>query len=82
MADARSAVLRHNAEMMGAQYLLSARETEVLALYASGFTQKRVAEELHISQTTAHTHIGRIYAKTGLHSRQELLDYMRKYGDM
>lgn len=82
LADARHAVLRHNAELMGAQFLLSEREVEVLALYASGFTQKRVAEELHISQTTAHTHIGRIYAKTGLHSRQELLDYMRHYGDM
>lgn len=82
LADARRAVLRHNAELMGEQFLLSEREIEVLALYASGFTQKRVAEELHISQTTAHTHIGRIYAKTSLHSRQELLDYMRKYGDM
>lgn len=82
LADARHAVVRHNAELMGAQFLLSEREIEVLALYASGFTQKRVAEELHISQTTAHTHIGRIYAKTGLHSRQELMDYMRQYGDM
>lgn len=82
LADARHAVVRHNAELMGAQFLLSEREVEVLALYASGFTQKRVAEQLHISQTTAHTHIGRIYGKTGLHSRQELLDYMRQYGDM
>lgn len=82
LADARHAVVRHNAELMGAQFLLSEREVEVLALYASGFTQKRVAEQLHISQTTAHTHIGRIYGKTGLHSRQELMDYMRQYGDM
>ena len=82
LADARHAVVRHNAELMGAQFLLSEREVEVLALYASGFTQKRVAEQLHISQTTAHTHISRIYAKTGLHSRQELMDYMRQYGDM
>ncbi|HIS39534.1 MAG TPA: response regulator transcription factor [Candidatus Aphodovivens avistercoris] len=82
LADARHAVARHNAELMGTQFLLSGREVEVLALYVSGFTQKRVAEELHISQTTAHTHIGRIYSKTGLHSRQELLDYMRQYGDM
>lgn len=82
LADARHAVVRHNAELMGSQFLLSEREVEVLALYASGFTQKRVAEQLHISQTTAHTHISRIYGKTGLHSRQELLDYMRQYGDM
>ncbi|MFR3273178.1 MAG: LuxR C-terminal-related transcriptional regulator [Slackia sp.] len=40
-----------------------------------------VAEELSISQTTAHTHIGRIYAKTGLHSRQEILDYVRNHVD-
>ena len=42
-------------------------------------TQKRVAEELYISPSTAHAHIKRIYAKTGLHSRQEILDYMEKY---
>lgn len=81
MADVQNAVMRHHARQMGDQFLLSEREVEVLALYASGMTQKRVAEELHISQTTAHTHIGRIYTKTGLHSRQEILDYFKQYGD-
>lgn len=81
VVDVQRAAMRHSAEGMGEQFLLSEREVEVLALYASGMTQKRVAEELHISQTTAHTHIGRIYAKTGLHSRQEILDYMRRYSD-
>lgn len=38
-----------------------------------------LAEELFISPGTAHAHIKRIYAKTGLHSRQEILDYMEKY---
>ena len=41
--------------------------------------QKRVAEELYISPSTAHAHIKRIYAKTGLHSRQEILDFMDQY---
>ena len=58
---------------------LSDREMEVLALYALGYTQKRVAEELYITPGTAHAHIKRIYAKTGLHSRQEILDYMQQY---
>ena len=80
VADVQNAVMRHHARQMGEQFLLSDREVEVLALYASGMTQKRVAEELHISQTTAHTHIGRIYSKTGLHSRQEILDYFKQYG--
>ncbi|WP_308855624.1 helix-turn-helix transcriptional regulator [uncultured Slackia sp.] len=73
--------MRHGAEEIGRQFMLSEREIEVLALYMSGLTQKRVAEELSISQTTAHTHIGRIYAKTGLHSRQEILDYVRNHVD-
>lgn len=77
--DVQRAAMRHRAEIMGRQFLLSEREIEVLALYAAGLTQRRVAESLHISQTTAHTHIGRIYTKTGLHSRQEIIDYLEHY---
>ena len=79
IADIRKATMRDNDEQMGKQFLLSDREVEVLALYALGWTQKRVAEELHISPSTAHAHIKRIYAKTGLHSRQEILDFMDQY---
>ena len=79
LADIRYASMEHNARELGKQFLLSEREIEVVTLYALGFTQKRVAEELFISQGTAHAHIKRIYAKTGLHSRQELLDYLQKY---
>ena len=79
LTDVRQATMRHNAEEVGKQFLLSEREIEVLSLYALGWTQKRVAEELFISPGTAHAHIKRIYAKTGLHSRQEILDYMEKY---
>ena len=79
LADVRQATMRHNAEEVGKQFLLSEREVEVLSLYTLGWTQKRVAEELFISPGTAHAHIKRIYAKTGLHSRQEILDYMEKY---
>lgn len=79
IADIRKATMRDNAEQMGKQFLLSDREVEVLALYALGWTQKRVAEELYISPSTAHAHIKRIYAKTGLHSRQEILDFMDQY---
>lgn len=79
IADIRKATMRSNAEQMGKQFLLSDREVEVLTLYALGWTQKRVAEELYISPSTAHAHIKRIYAKTGLHSRQEILDFMDQY---
>ncbi|HIW76274.1 MAG TPA: LuxR C-terminal-related transcriptional regulator [Candidatus Gordonibacter avicola] len=79
LASVRQAAMRHNAEEMGRQFLLSEREVEVLTLYALGYTQKRVAEELFITPGTAHAHIKRIYAKTGLHSRQEVLDYLEQY---
>lgn len=79
MSKLREASMQHNAREMGRQFLLSEREIEVLALYALGHTQKRVAEELYITQGTVHGHIKRIYAKTGLHSRQEILDYLQRY---
>ena len=65
---------------MGEQFLLSDREVDVLALYAMGYTQKKVAEELFITPATAHTHIKRIYAKCGMHSRQEILEYLASWG--
>ncbi|MDR1713381.1 MAG: helix-turn-helix transcriptional regulator [Coriobacteriales bacterium] len=64
---------------LGRTFLLSEREIEVLTLFAQGYTQKRIAQKLYISPGTAHTHIKRIYAKTGLHSRQDILDYLAEY---
>lgn len=58
-------------------YMLSDREQQVLELYAGGYTQKRVAQELGTSLDTVHTHVMHIYAKTGLHSRQDIIDYLR-----
>lgn len=79
-AASRQPALAAGVEKMGHRFMLSEREIEVLTLYALGYTQKRVAEELFISPGTAHTHIKRIYAKTGMHSRQDILDYLEAYG--
>lgn len=79
LAEMRERTMRHNAEEIGRTFQLSEREVEVLALFASGHTQKRVAEELFISQSTAHAHIRHIYTKTGFHSRQEILDYIQEH---
>ena len=43
-------------------------------------TQKKVAEALYITPATAHSHIKRIYSKCGLHSRQEILEYLTTWG--
>lgn len=57
---------------------LTERETEVLAMYASGRSAVYIAEELFLSNYTVKTHLRRCYAKLGIHSRQELLDLVWK----
>lgn len=75
-----SASMRQRIQALGEQFLLSDREVDVLTLYALGHTQKKVAEELSITPATAHTHIKRIYSKCGMHSRQDILEYLSSYG--
>lgn len=53
---------------------LSKREAEVLPLALRGRTAERIAGELCIAKSTVDTHLRRIYAKVGVHSRQELID--------
>lgn len=78
-SEARQTIMMHSAQEVGNQYLLTEREVEVLGLYALGYTQSHVAEVLCLSEGTVHSHIKSIYAKTGLHSRQAILDYMNAY---
>ena len=56
------------------RYGLSNRESEILRYALRGRTSDRIAQELVISKSTVDTHLRRIYAKCGVHSRQELLD--------
>lgn len=48
---------------------LSPRELEVLALVADGTTNKRVADELHLSEATVKSHLLTIYAKLDVNDR-------------
>lgn len=45
---------------------LTQREQEVLKLVAQAKTNKEIAEELFISNTTVHSHLNSIYKKLGL----------------
>lgn len=57
---------------------LTPRETEVFALLAQGRSIPYIRDELIISRETAATHAKHIYAKLGVHSRQELIDLVQK----
>ena len=57
---------------------LTPREAEVFALLAQGRSIPYIRDELIISRETAATHAKHIYAKLGVHSRQELIDLVRQ----
>jgi DNA-binding CsgD family transcriptional regulator/tetratricopeptide (TPR) repeat protein len=55
----------------GADLGLTARERDVLALLVQGHTNKRIAEELFISESTAGVHVSNILGKLGVRTRTE-----------
>ena len=59
---------------------LSLRETEVAALVARGLTNKRIAEELVISERTAEGHVEHIRDKLGVHNRAEVAVWVIQHG--
>ncbi|HEX4207973.1 MAG TPA: response regulator transcription factor [Ktedonobacteraceae bacterium] len=54
---------------------LTEREREVLALVARGYTNKRIAETLFVSEKTARNHVSHILEKLGLARRSEAAAY-------
>lgn len=58
-------------------YFLTPRESEVLKLIAEGRNEPYIAQALSISRATVKTHVNHIYKKTGVTSRQQLLDVLR-----
>lgn len=52
---------------------LTAREIDVALLIAHGRSKTFIANELFISENTVRTHSKNVYAKLGIHSREELI---------
>lgn len=63
---------------LATEHRLTPRETEVFALLAQGRSIPYIRDELIISRETAATHAKHIYAKLGVHSRQELIDLVQR----
>ncbi len=53
---------------------LTRREAEVGRLIAQGYSKKRIAEVLSISENTVRMHARSIYAKLDIHTKQELIE--------
>lgn len=67
--DRRIAALCHRTAIESG---LTGREEEVMLLMLKGKTTVEIAQELFVSNNTIKTHCKHIYAKCGVHSRQEL----------
>ena len=61
---------------------LTGREMEVLRLLARGWGNKRIAEELVISEGTVKNHVTSIYARLNVHSRAEAVAWAWEHGMM
>ncbi len=54
---------------------ISKREKEIIKFVAKGYTNKEIAEALHISEQTVKCHLSRIYKKLGINNRLHLALY-------
>jgi DNA-binding CsgD family transcriptional regulator len=63
-----------------APFGLTARELQVLALVASGATNREVGERLHMAEKTASVHVSRILAKLDVRSRTEAAAVAHRHG--
>ncbi|WP_172135630.1 helix-turn-helix transcriptional regulator [Adlercreutzia sp. ZJ473] len=74
IADPLAAACAQLAEEMG----LTTREAEAMELLGRGRTVGYVAEELGISYNTVKGYVKNVYAKCGVHSRQDLISAIEK----
>jgi DNA-binding CsgD family transcriptional regulator/Tfp pilus assembly protein PilF len=59
---------------------LTARERQVIALIAQGYSNRAIAETLVISEKTAEVHVGNILGKLGFSSRTQAAAYAVEHG--
>lgn len=66
-------ILESGVEVIAGENGLTRREREILGYLARGRSARYIAEDLVISENTVWAHVKRIYAKTGVHTKQELM---------
>ena len=63
-----------------ARYSLTPREREILGLIAGGWTNRRIADALFISESTAGVHVSNIIGKLGVVNRVEAASLAARLG--
>lgn len=70
--------LAANVQRVAVAHGLTPREVDVLELVAQGHSVRKISETLCISPSTVQGHMRNVYAKLGLHSRQDVIDYCQE----
>ncbi|OUO89395.1 hypothetical protein B5F40_10930 [Gordonibacter sp. An230] len=63
------------------RFSLTKREEETAYLFYRGYSTKRIAELHYVSLNTTQSHLRSVYRKTGVHSRQQLIDLVESAAD-
>ena len=63
-------------DQVASEHGLTPREREVMGMLAEGYTRAYIREALDVSDVTAKAHIAHVYAKLGIHHKDDLLDYI------
>lgn len=71
-------ILESGVEIIADENGLTRREREILGYLARGRSARYIAEDLVISENTVWAHVKRIYAKTGVHTKQELMSAVER----
>jgi DNA-binding CsgD family transcriptional regulator len=66
-------------EAFGRHYRLTERELEILILVCQGRSKRHIAETFVISENTVRGHGKNLYAKCGVHTKQELIDLLERF---
>ena len=62
-------------ERFAGKYNLTKRETEIVSFLVKGRAVKHIANSLYLSENTVWTHVKGAYSKTGVHSKEELIEH-------
>jgi len=60
---------------------LSCRELDIVRRLAAGDRVPAIAASLYLSQSTVRNHLSKVFRKLGVHSQQELIDYLREISE-